>query len=329
MPHKHTRREHDPSSYVRLGSLLGFDLPPSLVAKPLPVTRGRNSQQPAAKNAKPENVAPSKKRKKRSGDDDTPRAFKRLMALAQGKKQRSGLDDGQPPKKKKGSKKADKKDEETAEPVKPEMPSIRPGEKMADFAARVDAALPLSGLVNKTVKNGNDPVGLKVQRTRKERKMHKLYDQWREEERKIQERREEELEEVAERELDEEINGGTFGTFGMTRADIEGSGQGGKKKKGKKRKGVANHEEDPWAVLKKMRGEVKPGLHDVVQAPPELPKLARDKLLVRGAAVNVSNVPKSAGSLRKREELQEIREELVAAYRKGREEKLARLVASS
>ncbi|KAF9869459.1 hypothetical protein CkaCkLH20_13056 [Colletotrichum karsti] len=299
MPHKHTRREHDPSS---------FDLPPSQIARSLPVNKGRNAQQPSA-NPKTQNEGVSKKRKNKS--DDTPRAFKRLMAFSQGKKLRSGLDDGQPTKQqqKKKKNKAEKTEGSTAQEPETDMPTIRPGERMSDFAARVDAALPLSGLVNKTAKDGKDPAGLKAYRTRKERKMHKLYDQWREEERKIQEKREDEAEEAAERELDEEINGGTFGSFGITRASMIEPGQGAKKKKkGKKGRGV-DREEDPWAILKKKRGEVKVGLHDVAQAPPELPKAGRAKLLVDGASVDVSNVPKSAGSLRQREELQQVRDD--------------------
>lgn len=254
------------------------------------------------------------------------------MSLASGRRQRSGLDNGETvAQKKKAAKKAaaaaqsETKVEETG---KPEMPTIRPGEKMSDFAARVNAALPLANLVNKTERGGKDPLGLKTVRTRKEKKMHKLYDQWREEERKIQEKREEELEEIAERELDEEINGGTFGNFGQTSKAFYEPGQDKKKgKKGKKNKG-ADREEDPWAVLKKMRAEAKVGLHDVAQAPPELHKVGRDKLLVRGAAVDVSNVPKSAGSLRRREELQETREAFLVAYRKQQEEKLAKLAVT-
>ncbi|KAK2742248.1 urease accessory protein [Colletotrichum kahawae] len=322
MPHKHTRREQDPSS---------FDLPPSQIARPLPVSKGRNAQQA---NPKTQNDGVTKKRKNKN--DDTPRAFKRLMALSQGKKLRSGLDDGQPTKQKKKNKQAGKEKPDEPETgavdvvVKEAMPTIRPGESMSDFAARVNAALPLSGLVNKTAKDGKDPVGLKVQRTRKERQMHKLYDLWHEEERKIQEQREEEAEEAAERELDEEINGGTFGTFGITRTSMQEPGQGGKKKKKKGKKGKgADREEDPWAVLKKTRGEVKTGLHDVVQAPPELPKISREKLLVRGAAVDVFNIPKSAGSLRQREELQQIREQVVATFRRKKEEKLARQAAAA
>ncbi|KAK1997060.1 hypothetical protein LX36DRAFT_609580 [Colletotrichum falcatum] len=328
MPHKHTRRDHDPAS---------FDLPPSQIARPLPVQqRSRKALATAAKNGKngknPKTEHDGvKKRKSRSKDDDAPRAFKRLMALASGKKQRSGLDNGETVnQKKKAAKKAaaagENKDQSSGHADKPEVPTIRPGEKMSDFSARVNAALPLSGLVNKTERGGKDPLGLKVYKTRKERKMHKLYDQWREEERKIQEQKEEEMEEIAERELDEEINGGTFGNFGQTSAAFYELGQDKKKKKkkGKKSKGT-DPEEDPWAVLKKMRAEAKVGLHDVAQAPPELHKAGQDKLLVRGAAVDVSNVPKSAGSLRRREELQEIRDQLVSSYRKKKEEKLARL----
>ncbi|TQN74506.1 hypothetical protein CSHISOI_00938 [Colletotrichum shisoi] len=332
MPHKHTRRDHDPAS---------FDLPPSQIARPLPVQqRSRKALAAAAKNSKngknpkTENDG-IKKRKGRSKDDDAPRAFKRMMALASGKKQRSGLDNGETVnQKKKAAKKAasvaEKKDESSENAEKSEVPTIRPGEKMSDFSARVNAALPLAGLVNKTERGGKDPLGLKVHKTRKERKMHKLYDQWREEERKIQEQREEDMEEVAERELDEEINGGTFGNFGQTPAAFYGSNQDGKKKKKKGKKGKgADREEDPWAVLKKMRAEAKVGLHDVAQAPPELHRAGREKLLVRGAAVDVSNVPKSAGSLRRREELQELRDELVSSYRRKREEKLARLAAET
>ncbi|KAK0374172.1 hypothetical protein CPAR01_08779 [Colletotrichum paranaense] len=333
MPHKHTRREQDPSA---------FDLPPSQIARPLPVQlRSRKALANNAKNTKngkngktqkTENDGVSKKRKGRSNDDDAPRAFKRIMSLASGRRQRSGLDNGETvAQKKKAAKKAaaaaqsETKAEETG---KPEMPTIRPGEKMSDFAARVNAALPLANLVNKTERGGKDPLGLKTVRTRKEKKMHKLYDQWREEERKIQEKREEELEEIAERELDEEINGGTFGNFGQTSKAFYEPGQDKKKgKKGKKSKG-ADREEDPWAVLKKMRAEAKVGLHDVAQAPPELHKAGRDKLLVRGAAVDVSNVPKSAGSLRRREELQETREAFLVAYRKQQEEKLAKLAVT-
>ncbi|KAK7934805.1 hypothetical protein PG985_000300 [Apiospora marii] len=335
MPHKHTRREKDLST---------FDLPPTQVAKSLPVTKSqKNNQQDKKKNTRQEIKESSKdappknsKRKRETEANDAPRAFRRLMALSGGKRTRSGLDNGDDHESK-NKKKAKAKaaaaagtstetgatetkaaPKETKEAI--EIPKIKPGERMSEYAARVDQALPISGLIGKTAKQGKDPLGGKVWRTKKERQMHKLYDEWREEERKIKEQREEDLEEQAEREAEEEEQGISW------KIPKELSGAGGKKgKKGKRARllGEANDdEEDPWAELKRKRGESRPKLHDVAKAPPELHKINTAKLLsVRGAAVSVDNVPKAAGSLRRREELQGEREKVIAAYRKMMESK--------
>ncbi|KAK8136057.1 hypothetical protein PG984_003997 [Apiospora sp. TS-2023a] len=335
MPHKHTRRERD---------LKDFDLPPTQVAKSLPVTKSQRNNNPqdkkkntrqeikeSSKDAPPKNA----KRKRESEANDAPRSFRRLMALSGGKRTRSGLDNGddhESKNKKKAKAKAaaaagtsteteateTKAPKETKEVI--EIPKIKPGERMSEYAARVDQALPISGLIGKTAKQGKDPLGGKVWRTKKERQMHKLYDEWREEERKIKEQREEELEEQAEREAEEEEQGVSW------KITTELSAAGGKKgKKGKRARllGEANDdEEDPWAELKRKRGETRPKLHDVAKAPPELHKINTAKLLsVRGAGVSVENVPKAAGSLRRREELQGEREKVIAAYRKMMEGK--------
>ncbi|KAI0169595.1 hypothetical protein GGR52DRAFT_550693 [Hypoxylon sp. FL1284] len=310
MPHKHTRREKDPSTY---------DLPPSQIAKSLPVKSkpqnsngGKQETGQAGKNGKRKRDAKQK--------DDAPRAFKRLMAYTGGKRPRSGLDNGERPTKKAKNKKgtsepnpeAESRDAQTSQ-----VPTIRPGERMSDFAARVDAALPVGGLINKSVRNGKDPLGLKVWRTKKELKMHKMYDEWREEDRKLKDKREEELELEAEKELEEQDAGVTW------KLDSQGSGTGKKKKK-KKKKGerskylgeTADAEEDPWEALRKKRGETRAGLHDVVQAPPEFSAKPQKVMTVRGAAVEIDGVPKAAGSLRRREELQTVRDDIVASYRK-------------
>lgn len=247
--------------------------------------------------------------------DDAPRAFKRLMALANGQKPKSGLDNGDGPDngKGKGGKKGGKKatDSASSAPTPAQELKIRPGERLSEFYQRVDAALPVSGLINKTVKNGKDPLGLKVRRTRKERKMQNIYAEWREMDRKIREKREEERELAEERELQSEALGVSL------KMELEALGKK-KKKKGKRAKyigEVGDPDEDPWEEIKKKRGEAKVGLHDVAQAPPEL-KVPRKNLLVRGAAVAVDDIPKAAGSLRQREELQGIRKEIVASYRK-------------
>ncbi|KAK5631082.1 hypothetical protein RRF57_006797 [Xylaria bambusicola] len=236
------------------------------------------------------------------------------MAFAGGKKPRSGLDNGDEPrgaKNKKRNAAEQAKSAETNTEVQPPaavIPAIRPGERLSEFSARVDAALPLAGLVNKSMKGNKDPLGLKVWRTNKERKMHKLYDEWREQDRKIKERREEELELEAERELEEEESGVSW------KLNIGNQVSGKRKKK-------AKDDDDPWAILKKKRGESRAGLHDIVNAPPEFTARPSKQFLVRGAAVQVNNVPKAAGSLKRREELQSARDDIIAAYRKKMGEK--------
>ncbi|KAK3351297.1 hypothetical protein B0H65DRAFT_113405 [Neurospora tetraspora] len=310
MPHKHTRREKDLST---------FDLPPTQIAKPLPPTTISKKKQPVQKKNTDGTQKTSSKRKRAPETQDAPRAFKRLMAFAEGRKPRSGLDNGAPPPSKKAKKKAaaaaaaaasnETPASEKETESKPEL-KIRPGEKLSEFSQRVDAALPISGLVNNKAKNGKDPLGLKVWRTKKEMKMHKLYDEWRVQDAKIKEKREEELEELEEKEMEEESMGVTW------KLNMEA---GKKKKKGKKGSRYLGEskekEDDPWEEIKKKRGEAKVGLNEVADAPPEL-KIPSKKLLVGGATVDVDGIPKAAGSLRQREELQKVREDVVAQYRK-------------
>ncbi|KAI0599152.1 hypothetical protein F4775DRAFT_551706 [Biscogniauxia sp. FL1348] len=324
MPHKHTRKVKDPST---------FDLPPSQIARALPAKEQAQKDDKQKRDGQPESKQAGNDRKRKRGaaqKDDAPRAFKRLMAFAGGKKPRSGLDNGDGPdnkskKKGKGKGKQDQSNDSgpgasNSTKDTPELPKIRPGERMSEFAARVDAALPVGGLINNSVRGNKDPLGLKVWRTKKERKMHKLYDEWREEEQRIKEKREEELELEAERELEDEENGVTW------KIDSQ-SVTSGKKKKGKKGKRakyigeVDDDDEDPWEALKKKRGEKRPGLHDVAEAPPELTVKPSKRLFVRGAAVEVGGIPKSAGSLRRREELQSARDDIIASYRRIMEEK--------
>lgn len=274
---------------------------------PLPPTSF--SKKTAAKK-KPDEVQKKavKKRKRENEFDDAPRAFKRLMALKEGKLPPKSVEDtGETP----GKKKKKSKEEETRPNLSEEL-KIRPGERLSEFAQRVDAALPLGGLVKKTVKNGKDPLGLKVRQTKKERKIQNMIKEWREIDRKVKERLEEERELQEEKDLETEM------TYGVSlKMELEGTGKKKKKKgKGKKFLGeVGDPDEDPWEEIKRRRGESKPGLNDVATAPPELKK-PKKNLLVRGATVAVQDIPKAAGSLRQREELQSIRQQIVEQYRK-------------
>jgi hypothetical protein len=299
-----------------------LDLPPTVIAKPLPV--GKSAKANGIFSSDVTASRQSKKRKRNvDKEDDTPKAFKRLMLFQQGKKLPRGLDNGEKPAKKakgaKGAKAGDGKDQ-VVEPTvaKPEMPKILPGERLAEFNARVDQALPLGGLLTKTVKGGKDPLGLKVARTRKEKKMHKMYEEWREQDRKIKEKQQEALE-LAEEEEEEE-----GAVKWKIDSEIAEQKKGKKGKKGKKVLGeIDDGDDDPWAKLRKARQEGPVKLNDVAQAPPQLVKI-REKFKVKGGArVDIGNVPKASGSLRRREELGEIRQSIVENYRRMMKENKA------
>jgi hypothetical protein len=290
-----------------------IDLPPTVIAKPLPVAKSAKSNGIFTT----ELMTVRKRKRKAEKDDDTPKAFTRLMSFRDGKRLPKSLDDGLKTRKRQKWSEAEgatiRKELVTELPnAQIDMPTIQPGERMSDFAARVDAALPLSGLMNKTAKGGKDPSGLKVARTKKEKKMHRMYDEWREQDRKIKEKRQEALELAQEEDEDEELGV-------KWKVDLEVTGPNGRKKgKGKKSKVIGevnDGDDDPWAAIAKARNEGPKRLNDVVQAPPQFSKLPKAKFKVRGARVNVEDVPKTSGSLRRREELVEVRKSVVEGYR--------------
>lgn len=192
-----------------------------------------------------------------------------------------------------------------------QIPRIQPGESMAEYSARVDAALPLAGVA----KSGKKVAGVADHRvTKHEKRLKKLQAGWREEEAKIRDKEAEEAE-LAEEERDEQALIWEDKTEDLT----PGLRANGKKPKASKRKKVVgevdNHSEDEWEALKKKR-EQRKGLHDVVSAPPTFSKVPREIFKVKnGAKVNVNNIPNAAGSLRKREELGEERKTLIDTYR--------------
>ncbi|KAF1921586.1 hypothetical protein BDU57DRAFT_545043 [Ampelomyces quisqualis] len=302
MPHKHKRRADDDDENQ-------FSLPPDLHATSLPVGKARTfGSKPKAKKLKSARV-------EGYGMDDTPKAFARLMAFSQGTKpKRSGLDDGIVRSKKQQKKEQQKTAEDTEHENggKSEL-RIQPGESMADFKARVDQALPLSGIS----KSGRKVAGVSDHRvTKHERKLKRLQKGWREEEERIRDKEQEERE-LAEEEEDEQKAMWEDKTSDITATTMTS----GKKKKAKKGKRkllageVDNHSEDEWEALKKTR-ETRKGLHDVVSAPPDFTRTPREIFKVKnGAGARVGNVPNAAGSLRKREELGEERKTIIDTYR--------------
>ncbi|KAK5117819.1 hypothetical protein LTR85_008794 [Meristemomyces frigidus] len=300
MPHKHTRRKDAPGQ-------ADYNLAPSVIAKPLPAFD--KAAKPKSKG-KPDEARKQKLKRKRVGtdgykEDDTPRAFARIMQFQTTGKRPSGLDEGTSRKSKKqktGQTEKGPAPTPAVAPPKAEVPKIQPGESLADYAARVDQALPMGGLTRKgTVKIE----GIKERRTKTERRMHKMYDAWREEEARRKEKLEEQQELEEEEEDEKQAEHG-----GQNLSFPEG-------RKGKRRRMVgedADDDDDPWEVLKERRDAPK-GLHDVVQAPPTL-KAVKEKFKVRnGAKVDVANVPSAAGSLKRREELGDARRDVIERYR--------------
>lgn len=233
--------------------------------------------------------------------------------------------------KEEGSGKKEKKDaraaaaateiEKDAERKGLDAPKILPGEKLSDFAARVDRELPLSAMKKSIRPAGSDVPDIREQRlTKHDKRLKQLQRQWREEEERIREREEEERDE---REA---------GMEDQTELWRQWETEAGKKKKRKgsaaaKRKTGGNDSDsaddpDPWAKLNNRDRLNKPvNPFDVAQAPPQLNK-AKGKFKVSGGArVDVANVPAAVGSLRRREELAGERRNIVEEYRRLMAEK--------
>lgn len=308
-----------------------------MIAKALPVREQQSKPKPGpGKKPQPQQETkgkppkgPATSRRKNASDNDTPKAFQRLMQYTATGKRPSGLETGE---KKQDNKKrkreaADTQDDSSKKPAqaKPQkaeptddkeakkaMPKIMPGERLADFAARVDRELPLSAMTKSN--NSGAPKVRDHKMTKHEKHLRRLQAGWREEDAKIKEREQAEREE-REAEMEEQLE---------ILKEWEAEARGGKaKKKVPKKKKKANGAEDsgdddpdPWAKLKKRDKERQANPFEVAPAPPQLTK-PREIFKVRGGArVDVANVPNAVGSLRRREELASERKNIVEEYRR-------------
>lgn len=307
MPHKHKRRgDADKSS---------FDLPPNTRAKPLLVKTSQSS----IFESKKANI---KRKRTKDASDDTPKQFARLMRWNNdGVKLPKGLDDGTDRRPIKKRKRANE-DEESAVKVveaRTEAPKILPGERLSDFAARVDQALPLSNLVSLNSRKDGKPLDpalaktLKGRPTKHNKRLLRMQKDWREEESRRKARREEKAEE------DEETNE----QEGLLWDGVESSTSKKKRKGGSATvAGLEGSDDDPWAEFTKKKTEAtkQRNLQDVVQAPPQLDhrKAIGKGRIFRDVVVDVENVPAAVGSLRKREEVASKRREVIEQYRQKR-----------
>ncbi|OJJ37525.1 hypothetical protein ASPWEDRAFT_170996 [Aspergillus wentii DTO 134E9] len=329
MPHKHKRRGNDASTY---------DLPPTQIAKSLPVRDPNAVKTKAKKHTKPKpppkaTAKQPESRPKKALEDDTPRAFRRLMQFQQARQQPSQPSKPDEPKNKKRKRDAGdasnaKKKKSTAAsndapapapapaPAEPKSTlSILPGEKLSDFAARVDREMPLSAMKKSgKVNDPNMPKIREERRTKHEKHLRRLQRMWREDDKKIREREAAEREERQD-EMEDQLE--------LWKEWETEAAQARAKKKGGAKKGDAGvKERDPWAKLnKKERANKQTNPFDVVQAPPELKKPKAPFKVHGGAKIDVANVPTAVGSLRRREELADERRNIVEEYRRLMAEK--------
>ncbi|KAE8380130.1 hypothetical protein BDV26DRAFT_290691 [Aspergillus bertholletiae] len=324
MPHKHKRKQNDADIY---------DLPPSMIAKALPVRDPNSKNKTSKKNVK--ETKPQDKlqaRRKGATDDDTPKAFLRLMQFqTRGKQAPSNPNTGESKKRKRGAENTDNATQTTRKKAAPAAaveqstdvghqmkPKILPGEKLSDFAARVDREMPIAGMKRSDKPSKSDLADIREHKvTKHEKHLLRLQSQWRKEEAEIQEREVAEREE-REAELEDQLE--LWKEWEME------AGQGKAKKKGggaRKKGGQGADKSDPWAKLKKSKDRLNKPANpfETAEAPPQLTK-PREIFKVRGGAkVDVANVPTAVGSLRRREELANERRNIVEEYRRLMAEK--------
>jgi hypothetical protein len=200
---------------------------------------------------------------------------------------------------------------------------ILPGERLAEFSARVDQALPIMGLRTKGQPSSFKIPGVKTEerKTKHNRRLERMQKEWREAETRRQEKRDEEMEEQEDEKEEHQLLW-----------EGVGAGEGRKKKKkktmtmtmGKGERGAGdgdsdgndNGNDDPWAELAEKRRDTRQkNLQDVVKAPPQLKGVKAPLKHHALASVDVGNVPGRVGSLRRREVVGAARKQVIDQYR--------------
>lgn len=203
-----------------------------------------------------------------------------------GKRAPSGLDNGDRPAKKKNKKNLSTASTSTttttttstttkpsvaaAAPAQKFQPTLQilPGERLSEFAARVDQSLPLTSIPKHRTRS-TQIAGLekiKTPLTKHNKRLARLQSEWRATEAKIRARREEQEDELADEKEEDDLLWLGAGI------DRTAAAVGGKKKK---KKASSDDDVDPWKQLEKKRreeGELgrQKNLQDVVTAPPVL-----------------------------------------------------------
>lgn len=251
------------------------------------------------------------------GDDDTPKAFARLMSdLPSHKRKRGGQEDtgaAKPAKKGKTQGTHDSGASGTSNGKQsPPRLQIQPGESLRAFSRRVDAAMPVKFKSQGKLKMEEVRVGGKVDQVGKKKQVLALA--------------------TPQPPPGDEEDYSDYLTDSSDAYSIDSKGEprpktfharktrpSKKSSTGKKRK-PRGPSPDPFAVLTELRGKARFG--ETAEAPPVF--VAKPKELLRArSAVTVDGVPKASGSIAKREVLAVIRRSVVEKYREVMEERRA------
>ena len=300
MPHKHKRKHAGIEDKNEFNLAPDKKARPLSVHKPKPEPWDGfdTSNDKPNKRRKPNKSKADELSDLSKGKDDTPKNFARLMAWQKGgKKLRRGLDDGAQTKKPKEKKRkhgdlldamaksaskpkgtatsAHAASETVIEPptaseavavpeasTNPAQLKIQPGERLREFAVRVDQNLPLSNVPKHSTKD--KVLGLKQKLTKHSRHLQRMQTEWRNAEGKIRSRKEDEQDDLADKQEEDQL----------LWMDVNSANANRKGKK--RRKAGAIDDADPWHSLEKKRkeagGSSVGGLRasDAVQAPPVL-----------------------------------------------------------
>ncbi|KAF3923491.1 hypothetical protein ABW21_db0208665 [Orbilia brochopaga] len=276
---------------------------------------------PTSNHDRQQSASSKRKRKKqkrsRDATDDTPKAFTRLMAYASTGKLPNGLDDPKPgatSKKRKRSTPANDSnaatkplDTNTSTSTDPKDTNVDvgtsttsrshnltllPGEKLSDFSRRVDAAIPISF---KGLQRSED--NPKRKKGKKDAEADAAVNP----------------EEVTEDSYDFDDNGDPLPNHlkPHSQMHIHDTTSSSKSRNSRSRK---DRSPSPFAELRQQRGAVQQNINDVVQAPPSL-VVPKEKLRDKTKSLAGGLVPKSSGSLARREMLEVERQSVVERYR--------------
>lgn len=135
----------------------------------------------------------------------------------------------------------------TSKPSPSKPLTILPSERLSDFALRVDQSLPLSSITKRNTAGGNIPgLNVKTPQTKHNKRLGRMIKDWRATDAKLKDKREDQEADMAEQNEEDSL----------LWLGVDASGAGGKSAKGKKmRRRELEDQADPWKSLVRKRAQ--------------------------------------------------------------------------